>query len=204
MKPVKQLVPLAVGLSWTTGGIFQEKLDGRFSTLETSGGILAGENIGGKFVAFDCLTWKGQDVRPAALRERLKMRDELCRAGQIPIVAETTEAGGEFLESILNSGGEGAVFKSWDANYFAPMLAAKRLETWICRVAGFNGGKQSVRIVDSASGQARGNLALFGGRCDRVRLGSILKVEGFGLHKSGMIREPRVCKDTAASWLIKF
>jgi hypothetical protein len=84
------------------------------------------------------------------------------------------------------------------------MLAAKRLETWICRVAGFNGGCQSVRIVDNASGQARGNLPLFGGRCDRVRVGSILKVEGFGLHRSGLIREPRVCKDSENSWLIKF
>jgi hypothetical protein len=58
--------------------------------------------------------------------------------------------------------------------------------------------------VDSASGQARGNLPLFGGRCDRVRVGSILKVEGFGLHASGLIREGRVCKDTADSWLVVF
>jgi hypothetical protein len=204
MKPSKQIVTLAVGLAWTSGGLFQQKLDGRFATLATAGGELAGENVGGVFTAFDCVGWHGQDVRGAALRDRRAMRNELCRAGQVAIVPEVTERGGEFLESILNAGGEGAVFKSWDSTFFSPMLAAKRLETWICRVAGFNGGKQSVRIVDSTSGQARGNLPLFGGRCDRVRVGSILKVEGFGLHRSGLIREPRVCKDSENSWLIKF
>jgi hypothetical protein len=204
MKPSKQIVTLAVGLAWTSGGLFQQKLDGRFATLATAGGELAGENVGGVFTAFDCVGWQGQDVRGAALRERLAMRNELCHAGQIAVVPETTERGGEFLESILNAGGEGAVFKSWDSTFFAPMLAAKRLEIWICRVAGFNGGCQSVRIVDSASGQARGNLPLFGGRCDRVRVGSILKVEGFGLHRSGLIREGRVCKDSETSWLIQF
>jgi hypothetical protein len=148
MKPQKIIVPLAVGLSWTAGGLFQQKLDGRFATLATAGGELAGENVGGVFTAFDCVGWQGQDVRGAALVERL--------------------------------------------------------EAWTCRVAAFNGGRQSVAIVDSASGQARGNLPLFGGRCDRVRVGSILKVEGFGLHASGLIREGRVCKDTAESWLIQF
>jgi hypothetical protein len=84
------------------------------------------------------------------------------------------------------------------------MLAAKRLETWVCRVAGFN-ARQSVRIVDNASGQERGNLPLFGGKCDRVRIGSVVKVEGFGLHhRCGKIREPRICKDTDTSWLIQF
>jgi hypothetical protein len=203
-KPTKQIVPLAVGLAWQSGGLTQQKLDGRFARLETAGGVLAGEDIHGSFTAFDCIGWQGQDARLAPLRERLAMRNELCHAGQIPIVPETTERGGEFLESILSAGGEGAVFKSWDSTYFAPMLAAKRLETWICRVAGFNGGRQSVRIADAASGQARGNLPLFGGKVDRVRVGSLVKVEGFGLHRSGLVREPRVCKDTAESWLVQF
>jgi hypothetical protein len=204
MKPTKQIVPLAVGLSWTTGGVFQQKMDGKSAILATDGGGLAGENVGGVFTAFDCVAWKGQDVRGLPLRERLVMRDELCAAAQIPIVPEVTSEGGKFLESILNAGGEGAVFKSWDSTYFAQMMACKRLETWICRVAGFNGGCQSVRIADATSGAERGNLPLFGGRCDRVRVGSLVKVEGFGLHRSGLVREPRVCKDTAESWLVKF
>ena len=132
------------------------------------------------------------------------MRNELCAAAQIPIVPETTERGGEFLKSILDAGGEGVVFKRLTATWFEPMLAAKRLETWICRVAEFNGGTQSVSIVDNASGQARGNLPLLGGKCDRVRVGSLVKVEGFGVHRSGLIREPRICKDKPGSWLVQF
>ena len=84
----------------------------RFATLETAGGTLAGENVGGVFTAFDCIGWQGHDVRGLALRERLAMRNELCRAGQIAIVPEVTSDGGKFLESILNAGGEGAVFKA--------------------------------------------------------------------------------------------
>ena len=50
----------------------------------------------------------------------------------------------------------------------------------------------------------RGAVALRGGKCDQVRVGSIIKVEGMGLTAAGMIREPRVCRDTATSWLVKF
>ncbi|MDR3413592.1 MAG: hypothetical protein P4L87_22000 [Formivibrio sp.] len=202
-KPVKQIIPLAAGLAWTGGGLIQQKLDGSFTTQETLGGILAGETVGDMFTAFDCVGWQRQDVRLVPLRERLAMRNELCRAGQIPIVPETTERGGEFLQSVLDAGGEGVVIKSWDSSYFTPMLAAKRIETWVGRIVGFNSG-QSVRIVDNISGQARGNLPLFGGRADQVRVGSVVKVEGFGLHRSGLIREPRICKDTATSWLIQY
>ena len=54
------------------------------------------------------------------------------------------------------------------------------------------------------NGQARGAVALRGGKCDQIRVGSLIKVEGFGLHPSGLIREPRPCKDTPTSWLIQF
>ena len=49
-----------------------------------------------------------------------------------------------------------------------------------------------------------GSVPLLGGKCDRVRVGSIIKVEGFGLTAGGKIREPRVCRDTATSWLVKY
>jgi hypothetical protein len=49
-----------------------------------------------------------------------------------------------------------------------------------------------------------GNMPLRSPRIDNIRVGSILKVEGFGLHRSGLIREARPCKDTPDSWLIKF
>lgn len=203
-KPQKQIVPLPVGLSWTTGGLFQQKLDGKFATVEVAGGILAGESVRGHFTAFDCVGWQGADVRGEILAERLKMRNELCRAANIQIVPEAIERGGEFLETILAAGGEGVVCKLFSASWFAPMLACKRLETWLCRVTSTAAGKQSVSIADATSGQPRGGVALFGGKADCVRVGSIVKVEGFGLHASGLIREARPCKDTADSWLYQF
>ena len=109
MKPTKQIVPLAVGLAWRAGGLFQQKMDGKFALREVAGGTLAGENVRGNFTAFDCVGWRGADVRAEILSERLKMRDELCRAGQIQTVPEVTERGGEFLENILAAGGEGRV-----------------------------------------------------------------------------------------------
>ena len=75
-KPSKQIVPLAVGLAWTGAGLTQQKLDGRFATLATVGGVLAGENVSGMFTAFDCIGWQGQDVRQMPLRERLAMRNK--------------------------------------------------------------------------------------------------------------------------------
>ena len=60
------------------------------------------------------------------------------------------------------------------------------------------------RIEGGTSNIECGHVALRGGKCDRVLVGSIVKVEGFGLTAAGMIREPRVCGDTPTSWLVKF
>ena len=76
------------------------------------------------------------------------------------------------------------------------------METFQAVVAGFCGGTQSVEI--EINGQPAGRVALLGGKCDRVRVGSVLKVEGFGLTPAGRIREPRVCRDTPTSWLVRF
>ena len=74
LKPRKIVVPLAEGLRWRGGGgfIYQEKMDGCFSTLATGGHVLAGERMkDGRFFAFDCLAVDGQDIRHRTTRERL-------------------------------------------------------------------------------------------------------------------------------------
>lgn len=38
----------------------------------------------------------------------------------------------------------------------------------------------------------------------KIRLGSILKIEGFGLTREWKIREPRPDKDLPTSWLIQY
>jgi hypothetical protein len=207
-KPRKITVPLAAGLAWRGGAgfLYQEKVDGVFAVRQWSGATLAGEQLrGGPFVAFDVLEHGGQDVWGWPLRERwallASLRDVIVGNGG-GIVA--TGQGGEFLEAVLAHGGEGIVAKRWDSAYGSDMFACKRLGTWICAVTGFCGGTQSVTIADAVTGRARGRLALRGGKCDQVRGGSLVKVEGYGLTAAGKIREPRVCRDSPGSWLVKF
>ena len=213
--------------------IYQEKMDGEFSIAEcgvrsAECATLAGERMAtGRFVAFDVLQHAGQDVRAWPLRDRwgllLGLRGVIeADGGEIV----PTGNGGEFLEAVLAAGGEGVVAKDWNSPYSAPMFACKRLETFLCVVTGFCGGTQSVAMARMVEGSwlrvegenaglstlnsqlsttvPCGHVALRGGKCDQVRVGSIIKVEGMGLTAAGMIREPRVCRDTATSWLVKF
>ena len=199
--PSKNVVKIAVGLSWGNDAIFQEKLDGKFAVRAVGDGILAGENVRGNFIVWDCLQYAGEDVRAKGFADRWRLAFDLCGHWHLPMV-ETSHNGGELLQRVLARGGEGVVKKLPHATYWDAMDAAKRLQTWICRVVAFCGGSQSVEIADASSGQARGKLALRGGKCDRVRIGSLVKVEGFSLLPSGMIRESRVCSDTPTSWLV--
>ena len=155
---------MQTGLAWGNGAVYQVKLDGKFAVRETPAGVLVGENVRGEFTAFDCVQWRGDDVRGEGAISRLAMRDELCLFYKIPTVPQTMRDGGEFLESVLTNGGEGVVRKEFWASYYQPMLACKRLETYYCRVTKAAGGKQSVGICDAASGEDRGRVSLFGGQ----------------------------------------
>ena len=204
-KPHKTIVPLAVGRSWNMPGCYQVKEDGCFAVRDIGGGTIAGEAMrGGNFISFDLLWLGGEDVRGWPLRERWRALNGLRGAIQAAggeIVA--TGHGGEFLEAVIAGGGEGVVFKPWDSIY-GEMLACKRVETFLCRVTDTGGGKQSVGLEDAATKQPRGRCSLFGGRIDKIQVGSILKIEGYGITADGLIREPRPCKDTPDSWLVQY
>lgn len=219
-KPRKIVVPLNVGLAWRGGGgyRYEEKMDGRFAQrrdAETQSIILGEQMRDGRFFAFDCIMVGGQDIRRAPLRERLECLNRFS------YLRPPCGNGGEFLEAVLARGGEGVVAKALDAPY-GEMFACKRLWEGLCIVTGFCGGTNSVEIsrqpsavsvedllkADSrtliASAIPCGRLPLHGGKCDRVRIGSILKVQGMNLTETGKIREPRVCSDTPGSWLVKW
>jgi hypothetical protein len=195
--------------------------------------ILAGEQMrNGEFHAFDCLQYNGEDVRNLRLSERLKLLNAifLSHSNMHLLPPEFRRVvdhadGGALLREVLARGGEGVVRKRLDGPWGVPMEACKRLETFTCVVTGM-GSTQSVkisRIINGGefregdpSGFAEehfyqslettpcGSVKLGGGKCDRVRVGSILKIEGFGLTRDGQIREPRPCKDSATSWLIQY
>lgn len=226
-KPQVAAVPLAVGRDWSGGAgyLYEEKMDGRFSTREAVHGrerfILAGEAMpGGEFYAFDVIQIDGQDVRQRPLRERLAELDRRWPPAELgtrnskleTILRPARGNGGEFLEAVLARGGEGIVAKHLDQPFGVDWFKCKRSEIFFVIVTDCGGATQSaeVALADASSefrvpsSAARMRVPLLGGKADRVRVGSVLKIEGFGLTPAGRIREPRVCKDTPTSWLVRF
>lgn len=226
-KPAKRLCTLAQAQRWGNGRLTR-KYDGRFAplaivlpdgnrvTLATeivrhkSGGFFtatdramlarqgAGSNdakpqvaAGGEFqVAFDVISTEPTDRRAAIL-------EEYRHAGGL--VAEEVHD----IAATMAAGAEGVCWQSWDWPY-GEILAYKAMWEGVCRVRQAAGGTQSVIVEDAATGQLRGKVALRGGKCDAVRVGSLIKLTGMGLTDDGLIREPRPDNDTPKSWLVQF
>ena len=116
------------------------------------------------------------------------------------------------VDAAFAGGAEGVVGHAWDAPW-GDMVAVKQGGVWTCRVTSV-GSTQSVAISrlkakgsmlkedgDEDSGWIPcGCVKLGGGKVDRVRVGSIIRVEGMGLTDAGKIRQPVVCRE----WLVKF
>ena len=204
--PTKILVPVETALrEWNhAGGICQEKKDGCFAVYQVEDFTVTAEKMAdGEIYAFDLVSIGGHDMRGEPLDVRwfeLNERAATLAVDKIKIVPSVpSERGADFLKSVLDNGGEGCVLKGWNTSYYSPMLAAKRGGVWTCRVTGHCGGTQSVFIVDAETGQDRGKVTLRGGRCDQVRAGSIIRVEGMNLTPSGKIRQPQPARE----WLVK-
>lgn len=208
------------------GSRIEEKLDGEFAVATHSDrgageseSVLAGETIkrksgglyttqtraglathGSCFVAFDILRYHGQDVTYLPLRDRLTLFYEVARAGGFATVRtpHLTETAAQFYDRIIADGGEGIVIKDLAAPY-GEMWACKRGEIHLCKLTRI-GSTQSVGICDAQSGQDRGNIKLGGGRCDQVRVGSLIRVEAMGETDSGKLRQPVPCRE----WLHQF
>lgn len=231
-KPSKIIVPFAEARHWRAGGDYMltQKMDGRFEAREVLGpesrvlGLLAGERMAnGEFWAFDILTHSGQDVRGLPMRERWRLLTQDFRhktqdfSGIVP-----TGLGGEWVEHILATGGEGVCAKHLDAPY-GEMFVCKRVQVFYCRVIGKDDSTGSVELERLELGarslnleselltpnfqlqtSPAGRMPLRGNKFEQVRIGSILKVEAFGLTEKGLLREARPDKDTPTSWLVKF
>lgn len=206
--PRKEVVPLAVGLEWSVAALYQEKCDGRFAAREWRGNLLAGELMAaGNFIAWDLLySASAGDVRGNRAIDRftaLICARELMASDGIELVRFTTDRGGEFLESVLRTGGEGVCRKELGATYFDTMTACKRIQTWRCVVTALDYATGGASIADAVTGESRGTCPLRN-RSSQCRVGSLIKVEGENLSAGGKILKPRPCKDTATSWLVQF
>ena len=197
-KPSFESVPLETGLRWRPGAgwRFEEKLDGCFHVRQFPAGTVVGELMhDGAFYAFDVLNHNGQDVRSLPLSERLKVLGGL----NVPRVA--SGSGGAFLGAVLARGGEGVVRKRLDAPYGVAWEKCRRSQVYYCRVTDLDPWRGSVMLADRDSGEKRGKMALHS-KFEQVRVGSILKVETFGLTAKGLLREARPDHDAPGSWLV--
>jgi hypothetical protein len=200
-KPSFESVPMETGLRWRVGNgwRFEEKLDGRYHVEELPHATtVVGELMrGGQFFAFDIITCNGQDLRPLPLSERLTILDGM----NLPRPA--VGSGGAFLALVIGLGGEGVVRKRLDAPWGTPWEKCKRSQVFYCRVADLDQWTGSAILADSVTGEPRGRVALHS-RFDRVRVGSVLKLEAYGLTVKGLLREARLDRDAPGSWLVSF
>ena len=199
-RPSFQSTPLADGLRWPVDGAyrFEEKLDGRWHQRQVGGAVLVGELMrNGAFYAFDILEQDGQDLRALPLRERLIALDAL------PVLRPAAGAGGAFLASVLARGGEGVVAKQLDAPWGWTWYKCKRCEVFYCRIIELDPWTGGAVVADRETGERRGRMALRS-KSNQVRVGSVLKVEAYGLTARGLLREARLDKDTPTSWLAAY
>lgn len=198
--PKKVVVPIEAGLAWgEDGAIYQQKYDGEFRVMSLPDcSILVGEQIGTRFIAFDCVSFVGLDVRNCPLTQRIKYRDEICYRNHIDHAVEFAN-GSALLAEVLLAGGEGVVRKTKDSTYYETMIACKRSQIFICRIT-TSSPKQSASITDVQTGVYLGNVPMLGGKADQVRVGSIIRVEAETVHSSGKLRGAKLCRE----WLVKY
>lgn len=223
-KPEFLSVPLAEGLAWTGGEqrIFQEKIDGVWASLEWRGALLVGERTrDGVFHAFDCLrTFEAGDIAQRPLADRLLclhlMASQLEREGLHDWRPVASGNGGEFLEAVLARGGEGVVCKSLLDPFGAVWVKCKRLQVYYGIVRDLRPGTASVRVdlvhrsfLDAAAGSPEdyitgddGGWVQVGARFEALKIGDVIKLEAFGQHPSGRLREARLDNDTETSWRV--
>jgi len=192
--PAKICIPLEQALrEWKGAGCYQLKMDGVFTVRRVSDGILVGETVRGEFTAFDCVEYMGGDMRPYPLETRLQCRNTLCSRDGITTVATVNTNGAAYLQHVLANDFEGVVLKS-SGSYYETMTACKRNQIHVCRVTSIGPG-QSITVADAATGVARGCVPAGGGKCDRLRVGNIVRVECETIHDSGLFRGAKLCRE---------
>lgn len=224
-KPRKVIVPFAEARHWRAGGdyLFQIKMDGCFATTAIDGYTFAVELMrDGTRYAHTLLGVPGQWLQDVKIRETMpELRRLVPRLSTLDSRLKLCPefSGGEGLEALLAAGHEGGCAKHLDAPY-GEMFVCKRVQVYYCIVIAKDASTGSVELELADGGwrladgeftqtpdpkpQTRGWMPLRGNKFESVRVGSVLKVEAFGLTESGKLREARPDKDTPTSWLVKF
>jgi len=209
-KPAIAPLTLADGLRRNfRGWLVQEKSDGQHEFLTHGGSVFNAEQMpDGSRVVNDLIVASGQDVRRDSTAARWCWLNEIARAGALPAKARLSRAGFgvEMIEAEAGRNGAADIVvckplaAPFGANWFKVKFAVPSLVV----VTALDHARGSVTLADAQTGDGRGKLPLRGGKFERVRIGSVLKVVSAGLTARGMLREARPDTDTPASWLVKF
>lgn len=155
---------------------------------------------GGWFAAVTVSSIEGQGVLNRTNGERWQMlqdvfnhQDTKGAGGNIIMAEMVTDVDGAML-----AGAEGVCAHDLIAPWGA-MLCYKARDIFECVVTA-TGRTQSVQVACARTGQARGSVTLRGGKCDRVRVGSVIRVEGMAITDDGKIRQPVACSE----WLVRY
>jgi hypothetical protein len=209
-KPTIPALTLADGLrrDWR-GFLVQEKSDGCHEFLTHAGNVFNAEIMSdGSRVINDLIVASGQDIRLETTATRWQWLNEIARAGVLPANARLSRSGfgAEMIEAEAGRNGPAdiVVCKPLDTAFGAGWCKVKFAVPYLCVVTGLDYARGSVDLADAATGDQRGRLPLRGGKFERVRAGSLLKVVSAGLTAKGMLREVRPDIDTLTSWLVKF
>ena len=218
MKPTKQMVTREQMQAVIDGGkhLVTRKYDGesceqpignvtllyefvrqRSGAFLTASDRAALERHGGRFyVALTVASVGGVSVLDKPADWRWSMLQAMAWRNQLPgIVMPKTVSS---VEAAFAAGAEGVCAVPWDSPW-GSMLCVKQNIIVQCRVTGFVAGTQSVTIADVQTGQDLGKIALRGGKCDQVKIGSVIRVEAMGKTDSGKLRQPNPCSD----WILK-
>jgi hypothetical protein len=95
------------------------------------------------------------------------------------------------IDAVFAAGGEGVCRNAWDSPY-GFMEVCKNGIIVECRVTGV-GSTQSITIADD--GGDLGKCPAKGGAADRVRIGSIVRVEALSMTDDHKLREPKLCRE---------
>ncbi|MEI6195257.1 MAG: hypothetical protein WCS42_13100 [Verrucomicrobiota bacterium] len=209
-KPAIAPLTLAAALrrDWR-GWLVQEKSDGQHEFLTHGGSVFNAERMpDGSRVVNDLIAVSGQDVRRESTTARWRCLNEFDRAGALPTNARLSRTGNgvEMIEyeSGRNGPADIVVCKPLAAPFGVEWCKIKFAVPSLAVVSALDHARCSVTLADAVTGCERGKLPLRGGRFERVRVGSILKVVSAGHTARGLLREARPDTDTPQSWLVKF
>lgn len=219
-KPRKTIIPR--GQPWPGGDYLQQrKYDGRFEPAGvtvgdcrliaermTSPPAASGhecQTTGGVwFAVHSVASVAGEGVLHLPTRDRWALAARLARHFPPWLTLAQTGTGPGFAEAVIAAGGEGVCLHHLEAPW-GFMLAIKRREVFICRVAALDGSTGGAELVlDDDPAHQVGRVPLRGNKFERVRVGSVLKIEAFGMTPAGKLREARPDADAPDSWLVRY